>query len=222
MYRIGPSRLHAFSGYARRMDGFATQLNDWRSALGGGARRVGWKIGFNAPAVQQRFGISEPVLGHLTSRTLIESGGAYDATGAGKLLAEAEVALEIGDGGAIAGYAPAIELVDMGTVPDDIDEIVAGNIFHRAVVLGPFRAERPSGDEQATVSVSGEVRETPAVAGEFEAMVDVARRHLEAAGEALEPGDVLISGALCVLPVSAGDHLVVDLGSLGAVELRID
>jgi 2-keto-4-pentenoate hydratase len=198
-----------------------TQLEAWKAALDGGARRVGWKIGFNIPAAQQRYGISEPVLGHLTSRTLYESGATFDASGAERLVAEVEVALRVGASG-IDGYAAAIELVDLGRMSEmDIDEVVATNIFHRGVVLAPFVPSPPEPGAQATVSVNGEVRERPEAAGDFAGMVEVARRRLAEADEELVPGDVLISGALCVLPLAARDRLAVDLGPLGAVEVVI-
>ena len=49
------------------------QLEDWRKKLATGAERVGWKIGLNIPEVQERLGLREPVIGHLTSATRVES-----------------------------------------------------------------------------------------------------------------------------------------------------
>src|SRR5207247_3113489 len=38
---------------------------------------------------------------------------------------------------AIAALGPAIELADLNPPPDDVEVTLAGNIFHRYVILGP-------------------------------------------------------------------------------------
>jgi 2-keto-4-pentenoate hydratase len=48
----------------------------WRAAIDAGARRVGWKIGLDIEPVQALIG-SDPVIGYLTSATMIDSGQAY-------------------------------------------------------------------------------------------------------------------------------------------------
>src|SRR3954452_24564127 len=117
------------------------QLRGRQETLDAGAEHVGWKIGLNIPEVQQQLGIEEPVLGHLTTATVVEPGGQFDGAGASKLMAEPEVAIEVGADQTIAGLAPAIELVDIGRPPrgEGVEGIVADNIFHSAVVLGPPR-----------------------------------------------------------------------------------
>lgn len=140
---------------ARVVSGLRTQLRHWRAALDGGAERIGWKIGLNIPEVQEQLGIEESVIGHLTSATVVEAGGEYRAGAAVRLRAEAEVAVELGrdvephadaDAAreAVAGLAAAIELVDVGRPPEDVEAIVAANVFHRAVVLGPSRPALPT------------------------------------------------------------------------------
>jgi hypothetical protein len=83
-----------------------------------------------------------PVVGHLTSATLLRSGGVYVAGESPDLYADAEVALRLGrdaDGGcdrdsagaAITGFGAALEIVDLGSPPDDPVTIVTTNVFHR-------------------------------------------------------------------------------------------
>src|SRR3954470_18295619 len=93
------------------------QLERRREALSRGADHVGWKIGLNIPEVQEQLGIDEPVLGFLTSATVVGDGAEFDASGAEKLMAEPEVAIELGEDETIAGLAAAIELVDTGRPP---------------------------------------------------------------------------------------------------------
>ncbi len=188
--------------------------------MAGGAERVGWKIGLNIPEVQARLGLTEPVVGHLTSATRLEPGASYSHDDARDLRAEAEVAIQVAEGGAISGYGAAIELVDVGRPPSTgIEEIVARNVFHRAFVLGPVHRERPMGEAQ--LLVGREVRDVAPLAGDFEASVAHVARHLAAVGERLEPGDVVIAGALAHVPVNQGDEIAVAIGALGRLEVTI-
>ncbi|MEJ7714822.1 MAG: hypothetical protein WKF40_03555 [Thermoleophilaceae bacterium] len=99
-------------------DAYQQQLSHWRASLSSGAHRIGWKIGFNPPAVQEKLGLAEPVVGHLTSATLLGADGSHSLAGAENALAEPEIAIEIGPDHSIAGLAPAIEIVDMPAPPE--------------------------------------------------------------------------------------------------------
>jgi 2-keto-4-pentenoate hydratase len=201
------------------------QLDRRKQALDAGAEHVGWKIGLNIPEVQEQLGIDEPVLGHLTSATVVEPGGEYHAAGATKLMAEPEVAIELGDDQKIAGLAAAIELVDTGRPPrgEGVEGIVADNIFHSAVVLGPSRPTPPGDGVHATVFVNGEERASAEMADDLAEVVLVASRRLEEAGEKLRSGDRIIAGSITpqVGPLSPGDHLTVEVAGLGDLQVRI-
>jgi 2-keto-4-pentenoate hydratase len=201
------------------------QLRRRQEALDAGAEHVGWKIGLNIPEVQEQLGIEEPVLGHLTSATVVEPGGEYHASGAGKLMAEPEVAIELGEDQKIAGLAPAIELVDTGRPPrgEGVEGIVADNIFHSAVVLGPSRPTPPGDGVHATVFVNGEERASAEMADDLAEVVLVASRRLEEAGEKLRSGDRIIAGSITaqVGPLSPGDDVVVEVAGLGDLQVRI-
>ncbi len=153
------------------------QLRHWRAQLERGERRVGWKIGLNIPEVQERLGIDGPVIGHLTSATQLPSGGIYSAGPAVALRGEPEIALELerdvpgsadrrAASDAIAGAAPAIELVDVGRPPGGLEGIVAENVFHRAFALGPSQPALGDGVE-ASLSVDGETRASAPVPDDF-------------------------------------------------------
>jgi 2-keto-4-pentenoate hydratase len=125
------------------------QLARWRAALDAGARRVGWKIGLDIEAVEAVIG-ADPVIGYLTSATVIESGDAYSASASRQLRAETELAIAVGDNvpgevdldrarEAIAGCAVALELVDVARPPHELEGIVEANVYHVAVALGPPR-----------------------------------------------------------------------------------
>src|SRR5713101_303788 len=140
----------------RVVRGMRAQLASWRSRVAGGASRVGWKIGFNSPATQKQLGLDGTVVGHLTQATVLAPGASHSLAGSHLVCAEPEVAIHLGrdvPGGAgedasraaIAALGAAIELVDIDRPLDDLEAILAANVFHRAVVLGAPRAERAGG-----------------------------------------------------------------------------
>ena len=213
--------------------GLLAQLEEWRAELERGADRVGWKIGLNIPEVQERLGIGEGVIGYLTSSTLVESGGEYAAGDAVRLMAEPEVALQIGRDvpvdadldqarEAIAGLAPALELVDTGRPPAGVEAILAENVFHRAAVLGAPAPAFPAEGLEAVIRVNGEERESATAPDDFADVVELTARLLGVAGEQLREGDRIIAGSLTAqVPVGPGDVVAVELAGVGSVEARI-
>jgi 2-keto-4-pentenoate hydratase len=206
----------------------AIQLAEWRRALADGAERIGWKLGLGE---RERIG-HEPAVGHLTSATRLRPGDSYPATDAAELRADAEVFVELAqdvgpdadaDAGrnAIAAFGPALELVDLGAPPDDPEEVVAANVFHRAFALGPGRPTLPPAGVEARLIVGGRVRDAATAPDEFGGSVCAVARVLAAAGERLQAGDRIITGSIVQVPVGPGDDVVADLGPLGRVQLSI-
>ena len=108
-----------------------------REVLASGAEALGWKVGFNVPAVQQKLGIEAPLAGFLSTAGLLADGGTYSTEGR-PTVAEPEVAVELGDDGrTIVALLPALEVADTPDLSWDVPRILAGNIFHRAVAFGP-------------------------------------------------------------------------------------
>ena len=178
------------------------------------ARRVGWKVGRGD---RERIG-GEIVVGHLTSATLLEPGGSYGSRDA-DLHADAEVALELGNDGAIAGYGVALELVDLAE-QGDAEDIVAANVFHRAVAFGPVRPSAPR-DVEAVLRVNGERRDAAPVAEDFAATVPTVARILAAVDERPKPGDRIITGSIVQVPVTRGDVVAAEIGGLGSVQAAV-
>ena len=202
-------------------EAYQQQLGHWRAALHSGAERVGWKIGLNVPAVQEKLGIDRSVVGHLTTATLLGADGAHSLAGAQKPMAEPEIAIEVGLDGTIAGLGPAIEVADIDHPLEDAGQIVATNIFHRAVAIGPSTPLSSAGGIEAVLTVNGE-RTASADAGatDLAAIVALVDETLRAAGESLQAGDRIIAGSLTPpAPVKDGDHVAVDLGPIGRLEV---
>jgi 2-keto-4-pentenoate hydratase len=194
-----------------------------REILAQGAEPVGWKVGFNVPSTQERLGIDAPLAGFLTTDGLLEDGGSWSIEDDGEVIVESEVALEVGaDGRSIAALFPALELADEPDLDLEIEQILAGNIFHRAVAFGPrVEAEKPGA---ARILVNGEEQHTVPAADtveRLEAMVEAVAARLEAAGEELRPGDRIITGIIAPPhPARPGDTVRLELEELGGVELR--
>jgi 2-keto-4-pentenoate hydratase len=182
--------------------------------LDAGAEPVGWKVGFNVPEIQQKLGIDAPLAGFLTTDSLIE--GSWDDY---PVVVESEVAVEIGDDGrSIVALLPALELADPPDLEIEIEQILAGNIFHRAVAFGPRIETTDPG--AGRILVNGEEQHAVKPEG-LERMVQAVAARLEAAGEELRPGERIITGVLAP-PYEAkeGDTVRLELEALGSVELR--
>jgi 2-keto-4-pentenoate hydratase len=198
--------------------GTAALLTRRREILAQGAQPIGWKIGFNVPATQERLGIDAPLAGFLTSDSLLE-----DSWDEYPVIVESEVAVEIGpDGRSIAALLPALEIADPPDLDLPIEQILAGNIFHRAVAFGPrVEASEPGA---ARILVNGEEQHTvPAdQTGErLQAMVEAVAGRLADTGEELRAGDRIITGIIAPPhEASPGDTVRLELESLGSVEAQ--
>ncbi len=202
-------------------EAYQQQLGHWRATLHSGAGRIGWKIGLNVPTVQEKLGIDRSVVGHLTTATLMGADGSHSLAGAEKPMAEPEIAIEVGPDGTIAGLAPAIEVADIDRPLEDVGQIVAANIFHRAVAIGPsVGLERAEGIE-AILRVNGEqVASADAGSTDLGATIALVDETLREAGESLQAGDRIIAGSLTPpAPIRAGDRAEVDLGPVGRLEV---
>lgn len=214
--------------------GLPAQLARRAELLAHGAEPVGWKVGFNLPAVQEAFGITEPISGFLTTASVIRAGKPHSLAGATQPMAEPELAIHIGAElapdcspvaaeEAIVAFGPAIEVADVHPPRTDIAEIVATNVYHRAVLLGePVRGASLAG-VVARVAFNGEElgdADPLEAALDPVAVVRIIARTIAAGGERLRPGDAIIAGTLMPPPVvSPGDELALDLGPLGSLSL---
>ena len=182
--------------------------------LDAGAKPVGWKVGFNVPEIQQKLGIDAPLAGFLTTDSLIE--GSWDEY---PVVVESEVAVELGDDGrSIVALLPALELADPPDLDLEIEQILAGNIFHRAGAFGPRVETTDPG--AGRILVNGEEQHSVKPEG-LERMVEAVAARLEAAGEQLRPGERIITGVLAPpYEANEGDTVRLELEALGGVELR--
>jgi 2-keto-4-pentenoate hydratase len=199
--------------------GMRLQLGRRDAELVAGAAPLGWKLGLTVPAVQQRLGLEGPVVGYLTTATELAPGTPHPLSGTTRPALEPEVAIHVGEEGSVAGLGPAFEVVDVDLPFENLESILAGNVFHRAVMLGPPRATDVA-RVQARVIKNGQE------AGSDGADLDPAAvlRHVSAFladhGAEVLPGQRIIAGSLTdPVPVEPGDELEVEVSPLGSLRI---
>jgi 2-keto-4-pentenoate hydratase len=210
---------------ARIAAGMRAQLGRRDAELVAGARSLGWKLGLTVPAVQEALGLDGPVAGFLTTGSQLDPGSEASLAGFTAGFGEPEVAIHVGEAGAVAGLGAAIELVDIDLPFEDVEAILAGNVFHRAVVLGPIHEGATLDGVTARVTKSGELagEAVPAeVVGDPAEVVRFVAAYLEPYGAEPRPGEVIIAGSLIApVAVQGGDRFEVDLGPLGSLALNL-
>jgi len=194
--------------------GMAAQLAVRRQRLAAGDRPLGWKVGFGAPAMLERFKISGPLIGFLTQSARIDPGGTVSLAGWAKPVAEPEVAVHIGrdlpagadratTAAAVAGISPAIELADVHEPAEDPERILAHNIYQRHVVIsGSGPAPSGSSADGLTCRIirrGTEFARTTDPQANTGAWLDIVRHVadvLAASGEQLRAGEIIITGSV--------------------------
>jgi 2-keto-4-pentenoate hydratase len=196
--------------------------------LAEGATPIGWKLAFGTEVAMSKLGTTGPVVGFLTDRTLIAPGGdcSIDGWTAPKL--EPEIAIHLGPGGeGVAGVSAAIELADADRPPTEIEAVLAGDIYHRAVVLDrdasptplahpiAARIERDGEEYASTADAEAEV-------GRIEELAAWTVDYLRHFGVQTAEGEVVISGSVVpLLDIATGRHLKNELLGIGAVDVAI-
>ena len=208
------------------MRGLAVQAARQRERTDAGEQRAGWKIALNDPRVQRALGIGAPVIGYMTSATVLPDGARHSLAGATRPAIEPEVAIHVGDGGEVVALGAALEVIDVDLPFEDLGAILEGNVFHRAAVLGPpvagvtdlagRTARMTRGDgEETTIDVARAALD-PAEA------VRLVGGYLEAVGDTLSAGDVIIAGSLVTaVPLGGDERVALEIEGLGSVGLEI-
>jgi 2-keto-4-pentenoate hydratase len=220
----------------RVVAGMARQGKALQQLLDAGAARIGWKAGLGTSAAMSAASISAPLVGFLTSKTLVATGAEVDISGWGNPVCEPELAIRLAAAvaagsdadtiaAAIDAVAPAIELVDLGPA-HDVEDVLAGNIFHRAVVLGTWTPTTQLDAWRLAIRLGGNAHATdvdPAtILGPTTAIVRAVADQVALAGHQLATGDVVITGsAIQALPLSGGEAVAVTVRGGGTATVLI-
>lgn len=210
--------------------------------LASGDSHVGWKVGFGAPASLELMQITAPLLGYLTSSTVLSDGVVVNTDDWQRGIVEFEVAVWMGSDlaagadaeaarSAVASISPAIELanIDLPLAASSVGDVVAGNIFHRGVVFGAQHPSRAGIDIEgitARVLIDGEpyveTADLEAITGSYPWIVATVASTLDAIGERLRAGDVIITGSVVPpIPMSEGTEFTFSLDPMDPISVRV-
>jgi 2-oxo-3-hexenedioate decarboxylase len=220
----------------RIVAGLGAQAQARDALLAQGARRLGWKAGLGTAPAMAALGLDGALVGFLTDRSLVADGATVAVGSWETPLMEPEIAVRLGAAvaagagaeqaaQAVDAVAPAIELIDLGPA-DDVAAILAGNLFHRYVVLGAFRSVAALDGLRIDARVGERVVaagvDPRALLGDLAAVIARLGALLPAAGDGLRAGDVVITGAaVAPVPVAPGDAITVAVPGVGAVDVAI-
>lgn len=230
--------MNKLLGDTRILRGMEKQLRLRQDRLNAGDKSIGWKVGFGTSAAQERLGINAPLIGFLTEKTVLPSGAKVSLEGWVKPAVESEIAIYMGtdlDGNinrettraAIASIGPAFELADVHFPPEDVERILADNIYNRHVILGradPSRAGCALDGLEARIYRNGdEVARTTdiqALTGDLIDVVSHVAKVLSALGERLRAGELIIAGT--IVPhvwVESKDNVIYTLAPVDSISI---
>lgn len=206
--------------------GTRTMLDLRARRLAAGEEPLGWKVGFGSPSAFERLGTDRPLVGFLTRAGVLPDGASVDIGAWTKPHLELELAAYLAPDGTIGGVSAAIELVDTHPLSTDPEEILAGNIYHRHVILGPVDHERHDG-----TGVTGRLlkdgkevarSDHPAEAtGEITEVVRLTTELLDRFAVTPGAGEVIITGSVFApVPVTPGRYRA-ELPPLGSLSVDL-
>jgi len=218
--------------------GMARQLELRAARLADGGRHLGWKLGLGSQQALETFAIEAPLVGFLTDASRVESGTTISLQDMTKPAVEPEIAIQMRAdlsaspsseeaAGAIGALGAAIEIADVDVLLDDLEEVVAGDIFHRAVILGAPDVGRAGGQADGLLGrvvrdgIAQEFVDDPeSVIGRLVDLACHVAGFLSACGERLRAGNVIIAGSLTPpVWVEPGQRVLFQLEPLEALEV---
>ena len=219
-------------------DAYRVQDQVTAARLAAGQRRAGWKLGYTSLAMRAQMGIEAPNFGPLTDVMLLASPALLPG-GALQPRVEPEIGLRLGR--RLAGPCSAADALEACEAAlaclEIVDSVWSGYRFTLAdntadgssaawVAVGPSLALDDLPSLPVALSVDGEVveRATGAAAdGDPAAGLVWLAGQLAARGQALEPGDLVITGGLTsAYPLEPGHRISAAFGVCGScVDVRV-
>lgn len=205
----------------------------------GGSQLGGWKLGLGAPAARNKFQITAPVVGYLLQENFVRPDTSVDISSLVNPMAEAEIAVYFRSEvhpdcphedllQNIEAIGSAIEIVDVDASTDNLEAILAKNIYQRRVVLAPLVSNWNAANVErspATVWLNDvpvhEVPDSVALTGRMLDNIQHTARCLRAFNRIIGSGQVLILGAIAP-PLSLRDARTVRISVGGLAPLGIE
>ena len=223
-------------------DGYAIQQELTALLLADGDTIVGYKVGATSEPVQRMLGIDSPDYGPIWASTVYRDGDEIPLSRFIQPKMEAEIVFVLGERlegpgvtvlqarQAIAGAVAGMEIVDSRIADWKIKlaDTVADMASNGAMAVSSRIVPIDDLDPRligVTLSRSGELVETGAGAaalGDPVAVVAWLANVLGGSGVALEPGHLVMTGALhAMVPLAAGDVFRAEFDRLGPITVRV-
>ena len=223
-------------------DGYAIQRELVELLLADGDRIVGHKVGLTSKPMQKMVGVDSPDYGPVLASTIYRDG---DTIPAGRFIApkiEAEIVFVIGERlegpgvtvtqahAAIAGAVAAMEIVDSRIadwrikLADTVADLASNGAMATSSRIVPI-TDIDTRLVGMTLTRNGELIDTGAGAaalGDPVAVVAWLANVLGGDGVALEPGHLIMTGALhAAVPMTPGDVFRAEFDRLGPITVRV-
>ena len=202
---------------------------------------LGFKAGLTSEAGQKKFGVDAPLAGVLFDSMKLAGDATVDKSMFNDLRIETEIGFVIGKSitqplkdvtvlqDSIRAVMPVIELPDLGFADmkklKGVD-IIAANVAAAQFIVGQEREVKSQNLNAVTVTLSLDGKEvnlgkgTDALGDQWEAALWLVNTMLEQ-GYRMEPGNIIITGALGkMLPGKSGKYIA-DYGSFGKISFEI-
>lgn len=223
-------------------EGYEVQQELVKLLLADGDRIVGHKVGLTSKPMQRLIGMDSPDYGPVLASTVYPSGAEVPVSRFIQPKIEAEVAFVLGAplrgpgvsvldaARAVAGVAAAVEIVDSRIedwrigLADTIADLASNGAVATSGRLVPLSDMDPK-MVGMILTRNGSIVDTGAGAaalGDPLLVVSWLANTLGAVGVTLEPGHLIMTGALhAAVPMTAGDVFRADFDTLGAVTVRV-
>jgi 2-oxo-3-hexenedioate decarboxylase len=220
-------------------DAYAVQAAVVAQRLGRGERAAGVKLGFTSRAKALQMGVSDVIIGRLTSGMVVAEGDEIDLGAFIHPRAEPEVAFRLAadiepgswrgnPAEAVDAVAPAIEIIDSRyrDFRFSLADVVADNTSASGFVVGPWQSPSPGLDNRGVLLEIGdrlaEAGSTAAILGDPMRAVQAAIRMAARHGIALAAGTVLMAGAATsAVALQPGQAVTAAVSGLGRVRFSV-
>jgi 2-keto-4-pentenoate hydratase len=223
-------------------DGYAIQRELIELLLADGDRIVGHKVGLTSKPMQQMVGVDSPDYGPVLASTIYRDGDTIPVSRFIAPKVEAEIVFVIGERlegpgvtvtqahAAIAGAVAAMEIVDSRIadwrikLADTVADLASNGAMATSSRVVPLTELDPR-LVGMTLTRNGELIDTGAGAaalGDPVAVVAWLANVLGGDGVALEPGHLIMTGALhAAVPMTPGDVFRAEFDRLGPITVRV-
>lgn len=221
-------------------DAYAIQAISIKRRLDRGEHRIGMKMGLTSRAKMLQVGVDQMTWGRLTNMMLIEEGGSLSRRQFVHPRVEPEVAFLMKHElkgrvtaaqaiAAVEAVAPAMEIIDSRyeNFKFSLADVIADNSSSSALVVGSWQnAYQDLSNLGVLLAIDGietEIGSTAAILGHPIRSLVAAARMVEEAGEALNPGDIVMAGGITAAPnLKAGMTVRNEVQNLGSVLFRVE